>query len=164
MIEQSGLTGRGGAGFPTGRKLRAVADQGRRPIVVVNGLEGEPVSDKDKVFAPASPPSRPRRRDRGRERRRRPRGGDRSGARREARASRSRGSPQGTGTPRRRRARLAPPGRGPDGFVSGEETAVVSALNGGAPKPAFTPPRPYERGVGGAPRSCRTPRRWLTSH
>jgi NADH:ubiquinone oxidoreductase subunit F (NADH-binding) len=39
----------------------------------------------------------------------------------------------------------------PDGFVSGEETALVHALNGGAPKPTFTPPRPYERGVGGAP-------------
>jgi NADH:ubiquinone oxidoreductase subunit F (NADH-binding) len=39
----------------------------------------------------------------------------------------------------------------PDGFVPGEETALVSWLNGKPPKPTFTPPRPFERGVGGAP-------------
>jgi NADH:ubiquinone oxidoreductase subunit F (NADH-binding) len=39
----------------------------------------------------------------------------------------------------------------PSGFVSGEETALVSFLNGGAAKPTFIPPRPFERGVGGAP-------------
>jgi NADH:ubiquinone oxidoreductase subunit F (NADH-binding) len=39
----------------------------------------------------------------------------------------------------------------PDGFVAGEETALVSWLNGGPPKPTFTPPRPFERGVGGVP-------------
>ena len=151
MIEQSGLTGRGGAGFPTGRKLRAVADQGRRPIVVVNGLEGEPVSDKDKVLlrhlphvvidgAIAAATAV----------------GAREvviavarGAKREraavAGALKERARHGGDGRISLRLAAV------PDGFVSGEETAVVSALNGGAPKPAFTPPRPYERGVGGAP-------------
>src|SRR5207237_1224620 len=39
----------------------------------------------------------------------------------------------------------------PEGFVRGEETALVSWLNGKPPKPTFTPPRPFERGVGGAP-------------
>ncbi|HEY4019989.1 MAG TPA: NADH-ubiquinone oxidoreductase-F iron-sulfur binding region domain-containing protein [Pseudonocardiaceae bacterium] len=46
-VEAAGLRGRGGAGFPTARKLRAVASVGRRPIVLVNGCDGEPGSDKD---------------------------------------------------------------------------------------------------------------------
>src|SRR5439155_24431170 len=39
----------------------------------------------------------------------------------------------------------------PTGFVTGEETALIQFLNGGQAKPTFTPPRPFERGVGGAP-------------
>jgi NADH:ubiquinone oxidoreductase subunit F (NADH-binding) len=39
----------------------------------------------------------------------------------------------------------------PDRFVTGEETALVQFLNGGPALPTVTPPRPYERGVGGAP-------------
>ena len=39
----------------------------------------------------------------------------------------------------------------PDRFVAGEETALVQFLNGGPALPTVTPPRPYERGVGGAP-------------
>ena len=35
---------------------------------------------------------------------------------------------------------------GPEGYVTGEESAVVNWLNGGSPKPVFVPPRPYERG------------------
>ena len=54
-VEQAGLRGRGGAGFPTAVKLRAVAGRRRRSVVVVNGTEGEPASGKDKallVYAP----------------------------------------------------------------------------------------------------------------
>jgi NADH:ubiquinone oxidoreductase subunit F (NADH-binding) len=34
-----------------------------------------------------------------------------------------------------------------DGYLSGQESALISALNGNAPLPTFVPPRPAERGV-----------------
>jgi NADH:ubiquinone oxidoreductase subunit F (NADH-binding) len=49
-LESSGLTGRGGAGFPTSVKL-GLAQAGRgHGVVVVNAMEGEPASDKDKLL------------------------------------------------------------------------------------------------------------------
>ena len=49
-IGAAGLTGRGGAGFPTARKLEALRRSGRRPLVVVNAMEGGATSDKDRVL------------------------------------------------------------------------------------------------------------------
>lgn len=53
LVGQAGLTGRGGAGFPAGRKLAAIT--GRRPVVIANGAEGEPASDKDEVLLQRAP-------------------------------------------------------------------------------------------------------------
>jgi NADH:ubiquinone oxidoreductase subunit F (NADH-binding) len=39
----------------------------------------------------------------------------------------------------------------PGRYAAGEETALVSLVNGGLAKPQFVPPRPFERGVGGRP-------------
>ena len=53
--ENAGLHGRGGAGFPTAVKFRAVAGGHRRPIVLVNGSEGEPASGKDAMLMSRAP-------------------------------------------------------------------------------------------------------------
>jgi NADH:ubiquinone oxidoreductase subunit F (NADH-binding) len=50
MLEASGLAGRGGAAFPAAIKLAVARSGGAGGIVVVNGMEGEPASDKDKVL------------------------------------------------------------------------------------------------------------------
>ena len=53
-VAAAGLRGRGGAGFPAAVKLAAVAN-GRRPVVVVNGTEGEPASAKDALVLTRAP-------------------------------------------------------------------------------------------------------------
>ena len=50
LVEGAGLTGRGGAGFPTAIKVRAVAAGRGRPVLVGNAMEGEPLSRKDAVL------------------------------------------------------------------------------------------------------------------
>ena len=53
MITGAGLSGRGGAGFPSGRKMASVTD--RKPVVVGNGSEGEPLSRKDAQLLTRAP-------------------------------------------------------------------------------------------------------------
>ena len=55
LAESASLRGRGGAGFPVARKVRAVAAKRRRPVVVVNAAEGEPASGKDAALLRHAP-------------------------------------------------------------------------------------------------------------
>jgi len=55
-ITRSGLRGRGGGGFPTGRKWAGIAgDPSARKYLVVNGAEGEPGTFKDRALLRANP-------------------------------------------------------------------------------------------------------------
>jgi NADH:ubiquinone oxidoreductase subunit F (NADH-binding) len=56
VISAAGLRGRGGGGFPTGRKWAGIAGQaGTRRYVVCNGAEGEPGTFKDRAILRANP-------------------------------------------------------------------------------------------------------------
>jgi NADH:ubiquinone oxidoreductase subunit F (NADH-binding)/NADH:ubiquinone oxidoreductase subunit E len=55
-MEASGLSGRGGAGFPVGRKWRFVAQAKRSPkYIVCNADESEPLIFKDRVLIDTNP-------------------------------------------------------------------------------------------------------------
>ena len=148
--EAAGLTGRGGAGFPAGRKMRSVAAGSGRKAVVANGAEGEPASRKDWLLLTRLPHL------------------VLDGITLAARAV---GADEaylcvhGTegalldrlddAVAERQAAGLDPvpiqvtgiPGR----YVSSEQSSIVQYLNGGPGKPTFSPPRPHERGVNGKP-------------
>lgn len=58
VVDASGLRGRGGAGFPTGRKWRTVRENASTTwptTVVVNGAEGEPGTFKDRTILRCNP-------------------------------------------------------------------------------------------------------------
>ena len=55
-VEQSGLRGRGGAGFPTGKKWRVVHQQpGETKYVICNGDEGDPGAFMDRMILESFP-------------------------------------------------------------------------------------------------------------
>src|SRR5918992_3982084 len=54
-VDRSGLRGRGGGGFPTGRKWRTVAGAEPPRYLVANGAEGEPGTFKDRALLRANP-------------------------------------------------------------------------------------------------------------
>lgn len=58
LLDEAGLRGRGGAGFPTGRKWRTIAEYESDDFattVVVNAAEGEPGSFKDRWLIRTNP-------------------------------------------------------------------------------------------------------------
>ncbi len=56
ILEASGLQGRGGAGFPVGRKWRFVAQaQGGQKYIIANADESEPLTFKDRALIDADP-------------------------------------------------------------------------------------------------------------
>ena len=148
-IDASGLRGRGGAAFPTGRKLRGVRAGEGVPVVVANGEEGEPSSIKDRWLLRYRPHL------------------VLDGLRLAALAVGADlayvyvSDEAGERSVRQALAEAAeaPPWEGvavhvvrvEPAYVAGEETAAVRAINGGPALPADKPPRPYQEGVAGRP-------------
>lgn len=155
VVEKSGLTGRGGAGFPAGRKMRAVTQAAERggpfrsqvgTVVIANGCESEPASEKDRLLLLHAPhlvidgivlAA------------------EAVGAERaylcvhdDADALRA------VVTSRERAGLNRVPLQVisvPAGYVSSQETSLIGLLNGTGARPGFVPPRPFERGVGRHP-------------
>ncbi len=148
VLEASALLGRGGAGFPVGRKWRSVAERrAGDALVVVNGAEGEPLSAKDRAVMTL-----------------RPHllidgallaadaigsgqivmyvGVEHERARDAVGAALAEREPD-----EQRRIRLV---AAPTGYVSGEASAVVHYLNDGVALPTWLA-RPWERGVNDQP-------------
>ena len=149
-LEAAGLTGRGGAGFPTVQKLRAVAAGRGRAVIVVNAMESEPASRKDQFLIAVAPHLVL----------------DGASLAAEAvgadivhvcvpRARSAQYRQLNAAMDERRRACLdTVPLRLhglPHAYVSSESTSLVRWLNGGEARPQGTPPRSHERGVGRRP-------------
>ncbi len=149
VVGASGLLGRGGAGFPVGRKWLAVADHSAGDaVVVVNGAEGEPRSAKDRALMERRPHL------------------VLDGA---IVAAEAVGAPDvilyvgSEHTEARHVLAQAIAEREPDpsvrvqlvaapvGYIAGEATAVVHYLNAGDARPTFLVARPHERGVADRP-------------
>ncbi|WP_202925939.1 NADH-ubiquinone oxidoreductase-F iron-sulfur binding region domain-containing protein [Goekera deserti] len=142
-----GLTGRGGAGFPVAVKLRAVAGAAhagrRRAVVVGNGAEGEPAAHKDAVLLARAPHL------------------VLDGLQLVAAATGADDAVLAVPGPvvavlERHLAERADPVpvrlvAVPDRFLAGEESALVSVVDGGPPLPRSKRPPVRERGVAGRP-------------
>jgi NADH:ubiquinone oxidoreductase subunit F (NADH-binding) len=148
VLDRSGLTGRGGASFPVGKKWRAVAHGGGQAVVIANGAEGEPQSLKDRVLMSTRPHL------------------VLDGALLAARTLKAsqvvlyvgeehRGAWMAMANalaerpePELRRARLV---AAPPRYVAGEASAAVNLVASSVASPTTKPPSPHEAGVGGAP-------------
>jgi NADH:ubiquinone oxidoreductase subunit F (NADH-binding) len=151
MVDRSGLRGRGGADFPTAVKLRAVAVR-RDPIVIVNGSETEPASAKDRLLLSRLPHLVLD----GAVLAAHAIGADRVIIRIADRAVRVLGVLESAFALRPDADRFEVVA-GPEGYVGGEETAVIHHLERGVATPTFVPPRPYERGLHGRPTLVQNP-------
>lgn len=147
-VRQAGLRGRGGAAFPTARKIDSVRSGQGPAVVVANGEEGEPTSAKDRWLLRNRPHL------------------ILDGLRLAAALVDSTelnvyvSDPAAAGSIRLALAELDGTGLMPGPvlvtevaptYVAGEESAVVRALNGGPALPTEKPPRPFEEGVAGRP-------------
>lgn len=149
-LEASGLAGHGGAWFPVATKWRSVLGTSRRrPVVVANGAEGEPASQKDALLLTHAPHlvldglSLA--------------AGTLGAHRAVAYVPAPRIARVAEAVAERRARGLDPVqieiAEAPDGFVSGQESAVVSTLGGRRRAiPSFVGLTPIrERGVSGRP-------------
>ena len=55
IMDESGLRGLGGAGFPTATKWKIVRDEAKPRLMAVNADEGEPGTFKDKLYLETDP-------------------------------------------------------------------------------------------------------------
>ncbi len=148
-LDSAGLLGRGGGGFPVGRKWRSVRDNAQgQAVVLANGAEGEPLAAKDRTLMAY-----------------RPHlvldgcllaaetvgarrivlyvGKEHQAAQAGLRAAIAERAGELSG-----RLRVVD---APDWYVAGEETAAVRFVNSRDARPTTIPPRPFERGVDGRP-------------
>ena len=147
-LTASGLLGRGGAGFPVGRKWATVAENADGDArVLVNGAEGEPLSAKDRTLMAARPHL------------------VLDGALLAAMAVGAHEVVLYVGEKHlearhalqlalSERRRLPVPVRivlAPHAYVAGEESAAVHYINAGDARPTVVPPRPFERGIDARP-------------
>ncbi|MCU1601410.1 MAG: dehydrogenase [Frankiales bacterium] len=141
-VEAAGLVGRGGAGFPTARKMRTVA-AGKNPVVLGNACEGEPASSKDVTLLTRHPHLVL----------------DGLSVAAAAVGARELHLAVHAGSPALPALRAALAERSepvtlhelPVRYTASEESALVAFVNTGTAKPLFTPPRPFEQGIGKRP-------------
>ncbi len=147
-VERSGLTGRGGAAFPAGKKLRSVRERAglRGAVVIANGMESEPASAKDAALLARAPHLVL----------------DGIALAAEATSARSvylcvrrQAQADALAAAIAERDGYDPVpvelALVPEGYVSSAETSLVRFLNGGPALPGFSAQRPFERGVRGRP-------------
>jgi len=140
-VRQAGLTGRGGAAFPVYRKLSGVHAAPGPKSAVANGAESEPASRKDAALLWHAPHLVL----------------DGLQLAAEAAGATALYLYLHAGTRRHIEKALAERAgadelpvtivEAPRRFLAGQETALVSRINGGPALPTYTPPRPSDRGV-----------------